>query len=185
MKDPILNSNTENLRGIGIAALLASVFVTLRIRYGNEGPVLMYSWLAWITLGCAFQDREEHRISGDYFWIGILGRVIFLEADENIVLQLGKAMIGGLGVSGILLIGILGAEMCRKRRLMGGGDIKLICLTGVFLGWRGNWACLLLAGIFGLAYGLICGKKEFPWGPCVTAGAWVVMLAGSKGMTVM
>lgn len=176
MLDPEIKE--RNLNNMGIAMVLAGVFVTLVWRYGGTKTALEYSWMAWITLGCARRDAEEHRIPQDLLWIGIVGRIGFILKDPCAA-EISRAMAGGPGISVILLLIVLIAERYGGGRFMGGGDIKLVGVTGTFLGWKGNWTVLLLACMFGAAYGAIQHKKEFPWGPCITAGAWIVMLAGS------
>jgi leader peptidase (prepilin peptidase) / N-methyltransferase len=66
---------------------------------------------------------------------------------------------------------------------MGGGDVKLAGVAGLFLGWLGwgslgvGWlAAFLLGGVFGIA--LIVGGRArrdtaVPFGPWLLAGAWV------------
>ena len=70
------------------------------------------------------------------------------------------------------------------REAMGGGDLKLLFVTGLFFGWKGNLLCLILACIFGIVFGLLAagrgGEKDapIPWGPSIALGAWVTALAG-------
>ena len=62
----------------------------------------------------------------------------------------------------------------------GGGDIKLLFLTGLFFGWKGNLLCLVLACVVGIVWGL-AGKRRgeaIPWGPSIAIGAWITALAG-------
>ena len=75
------------------------------------------------------------------------------------------------------------AEAARKVEAMGGGDIKLLFVTGLYLGWQLNILCLFLACILGILFGLIANRKKdsqtlFPWGPAITAAAIVTLLAG-------
>lgn len=75
-------------------------------------------------------------------------------------------------------------------RGMGGGDVKLAALVGLFLGWSG-WAALavgafaafVLGGVFGLALMLFrrAGRKTaIPFGPWMIAGAWLGILLGES-----
>ena len=71
---------------------------------------------------------------------------------------------------------------------MGGGDVKLAGVVGMYLGWLGwgalavgAFAAFVLGGIFGLA--LIAAKKAgrrtaIPFGPWMIAGAWVGIVLG-------
>ena len=86
-------------------------------------------------------------------------------------------------MAGALLLVVLVYEKLRKVEAMGGGDIKLLFVTGLYLGWQLNILCLFLACILGILFGLIANRKKdsqtlFPWGPAITAAAIVTLLAG-------
>ncbi|WP_169566248.1 prepilin peptidase [Microbacterium luticocti] len=71
---------------------------------------------------------------------------------------------------------------------MGGGDVKLAGVLGLYLGWSGwsslavgAFAAFLLGGVFGIA--LMVGRRAdrrtaIPFGPFMLAGAWVGLMAG-------
>ena len=46
-------------------------------------------------------------------------------------------------------------EKLLGREAMGGGDIKLLFLTGLFLGWKRNLLCLVAACVIGIVWGLL------------------------------
>ena len=83
-------------------------------------------------------------------------------------------------VAGGLLLLSLYMDKRMKRETLGGGDIKLLFLTGLFFGWKGNLLCLVLACVAGIVWGL-AGKRRgeaIPWGPSIAVGAWITALAG-------
>ncbi len=67
----------------------------------------------------------------------------------------------------------------------GGGDIKMMAVSGILLGWKGNLVAffigLIIGGIYG-AFLLISGKKgrkeHFAFGPCLSIGIFVSAYAG-------
>ena len=77
-------------------------------------------------------------------------------------------------------------EKLRKTDAMGGGDIKLLCLTGLYLGWMKNLLCLLLACVLGIVFALVTLKRRgtegdarlIPWGPSISAAAILTLLWG-------
>ncbi|MCR5161365.1 MAG: prepilin peptidase [Lachnospiraceae bacterium] len=48
-------------------------------------------------------------------------------------------------------------------RMIGGGDIKLLCMAGAFLGWPASYRCLVLSFFAGgiLSFGLMCIRGNF------------------------
>lgn len=50
-------------------------------------------------------------------------------------------------------------EKLLGREAMGGGDIKLLFLTGLFLGWKRNLLCLVAACVIGIVWGLLQKKR--------------------------
>lgn len=73
-------------------------------------------------------------------------------------------------------------------RGMGGGDIKLAALVGLYLGWCGwgalvvgAFAAFLFGGIFGIVLVLFRGagrRTAIPFGPWMIAGAWIGIALG-------
>ena len=99
---------------------------------------------------------------------------------------LPDALLGGFAVGGGLLAFVLLYEKLRKIEAMGGGDLKLLFVTGLWLGWAKNLLCLLLACVFGIVFGLATQKRRaqqenakiLPWGPSICAAGIITMLAG-------
>jgi len=71
---------------------------------------------------------------------------------------------------------------------MGGGDVKLAGVLGLYLGWLGwgslavgAFAAFFFGGVFGLAlmaFGRAGRRTAIPFGPWMIAGAWAGILAG-------
>lgn len=64
---------------------------------------------------------------------------------------------------------------------MGGGDIKLLAVIGVFLGSFGVLLTLFIGSVLGLLYAIFSGayinkKKKIAFGPFLAIGAWIVYL---------
>ena len=121
------------------------------------------------------QISEIVLFGGRRIEVGALHAIIF----PKIVKHVGYAV----QVHAAHLVCVLVAETIMKKDAMGGGDIKLLALTGAFLGWKLNVLCLLLACVIGIIVGAVLMKKRgasraFPWGPSIAAAAWLTLLFG-------
>ena len=97
---------------------------------------------------------------------------------------LRDALLGAFVVAGTILVLVLLFEKIKGVEAMGGGDIKLLFMSGTFLGLAANIVCLLLSCLIGIFWGLAAtvGKEEktFPWGPSIAIGAWLALLFGNE-----
>ena len=72
----------------------------------------------------------------------------------------------------ILMDRILGKES------MGGGDIKLFALMGLYLGFASSLFALLLSCLIGLVFVAIRKNSKIPFGPSIALATWVMLLYG-------
>ena len=64
---------------------------------------------------------------------------------------------------------------------MGGGDIKLFAVMGLYLGMAASLFAMFLACVLGLLFTLLQPKKEspqIPFGPAIAIAAWAMLLYG-------
>lgn len=84
---------------------------------------------------------------------------------------------GGLLALSLILDRIMG------RDTLGGGDIKLIAVTGLYLGFTGTLFTLMIACIGGLLFNAVHNKTSdnggaFPFGPWIAAASALMLLYG-------
>lgn len=79
----------------------------------------------------------------------------------------------------MFLLKLLG-DFIFKRESMGGGDIKLLSLFGIVLGWENAISCIFLGALIGLPISLIILVKNkdnvVPFGPFLSAAAIIMLL---------
>lgn len=145
----------------------------------NFAPVFPPGWRtvltlvsAWVfllfTAALIFIDMEHLLLPDKLTLPGIaigLGSSFFLPWTSPLE-SLAGAALGALIPS--LLIGVYAL---RKIDAMGWGDVKMLAMTGAFLGWRGVILTMLvgavLGSVIGGAYIIACGKgrrTELPFG---------------------
>ena len=148
--------------------------------------IVAYLYFAAISIALTLIDLDTHRLPNPIVLPGylvagaLLTLACVLGADWAALL---RAAVGG----GILYAFYFILRLIRPGG-MGGGDVKLAGVIGVYLAWLGwgplivgAFAAFLLGGVFGLALLIArrAGRRSaIPFGPWMLAGAWVGIVAG-------
>lgn len=100
-------------------------------------------------------------------------------------LTLGDGLVGALVLGGGSLAASIAFERLAQRPSMGGGDIKLLAVVGLFLGWeRGLW-CLFAACLIVLVMQMVSRVREggkgnasqtFPFAPAILVGVVIASI---------
>lgn len=100
-------------------------------------------------------------------------------------LTLGDGLVGALVLGGGSLAVSIAFERLAQRPSMGGGDVKLLAVVGLFLGWeRGLW-CLFAACLVVLVMQMVPRFREggkgiasqtFPFAPAILAGVVIASI---------
>jgi len=130
----------------------------------------------------------DHQIIPDV--ITLPGIPIFFLASLVIPdVTLGDAALGLLIGGGSLLLVAWVYRLVAKKEGMGGGDIKLLAMIGVLLGWKGVLFTILSSSAIGTVSGLsvMLSKREgmklaIPFGPFLSLGAIIYIFFGNPLM---
>ena len=124
-----------------------------------------------------YADVKERRIPNVLLLLSIMVKLV------GTLLQDEAQLYGILGIFGNALavslpLWLLVALMDRilGKKTMGGGDIKLVFVTGMYLGWEQNLLMLFIAGIIALSYVLVRKEKEIPFGPAIAIATVLIMI---------
>lgn len=153
---------------------------------GNVLVLVAYLYLGAISIALSLIDLDTHtlpnRIVLPAYAVGaalLVGAAVCTsEWDRLVTAGFGLLIAGGL----FLVLHLI------SPRGMGGGDVKLAGVLGLFLGWMG-WGPLaigllsafVLGGLFGIVVLVVhrSGRKTgIPFGPWMLIGAWIGILFG-------
>ena len=104
----------------------------------------------------------------------------FLYHGHEIIVHVAAAIVFG---GGILLLSLV-MDRVLGRESMGGGDIKLLAVTGLYLGFIGTLLTLIIACVAGLVFSIARKgrlddeEKAFPFGPWIAIASAIVLFAG-------
>lgn len=164
-----------------VETMNAAAYLLCYLRFGLTLNFVKFALLLSILIAVAFIDFD-HGIIPEYIMIfasaaGIILDIIGYKFNTGLLNFLYGALIGG-GV--ILLIVVLTGGM-------GGGDVQLMAVVGLFLGFKNTVLTLLLSFIIGGAAGatlLLLKKKSrkdyIPFGPWIAVAAIIAAFLGDS-----
>jgi len=162
-----------------LSTLLA---VSLLYRFGMSVTFLIYYLWACVLIIITFIDLDI-QIIPDRLSLG--GIVVGLLVVYWLPITYKDALIGLILGGGLLLAIIYGYYFLTKKEGMGGGDVKLLAMIGVFTGWQGVlftlFASSLMGTMVGIPWGLIKKgtlKAAIPFGPFLALGALIYVFWG-------
>ena len=161
-----------------VELLTGIIFIVLFHHFGATLVFLKYLFLSALLVAVSFIDLEHYIIPNSLVITGLVGGVFLNLAARDVGVV--SALIGIFVTSGFLLLIAL-----VSKGGMGGGDIKLAAVTGLFLGWPlapfGLFlgACVGgLVAIFLLLFRIKERKDPQPFGPFIAVGTFFAFLYG-------
>lgn len=171
-----------------VELLTGILFMLTYISFGYEVKTLYYMFLISILIIITFIDIDHFIIPDKLVLLGSVFAIILNLLGQGIPFLDGIK--GALISGGSVLLVTLIIEWILKKEVMGGGDIKLYAMIGLFLGMKLSLLTILLSIYIGGAYGIIViiynkfKKHEFnsmiPFGPFISIAAVIAALYGNN-----
>jgi len=178
-----------------VEGLTAAVFVLLYFRFSFSVEFLaatLATLFSCILICIAFIDFDLKIIPNGLVLAGLFsGVALFI---YNLFYQVSmygdrawyNPIIGMvIGTGFLLLVAVVGSLVYKSDDAMGMGDVKLLAVVGLFLGWRLTIVTLLLAVVLAAITSLVLillkklnGKSTVAFGPFIALSAFIAMLYG-------
>jgi leader peptidase (prepilin peptidase)/N-methyltransferase len=169
-----------------VEAGTAVLFVAVAAKFGYSWELPAYLYLAAIAVALAAIDIDLMRLP-DKIVLPSYAVAPILLLPAVIAEHSRDAAIRGLIAAAVLYAGYWVLAVLPKG--MGGGDVKLAPLLGLYLGWLG-WSSVAigafagfllggLAGVLLMAMRSATGKTRIPFGPYMLAGAFLAVFAAA------
>lgn len=166
-------------------ALAGIFFVLTAMVLGPVPELLVGLTLVSILIAIVQTDLRHLLIPNKIVFFGMgAGLLLRIFIHESPLWQYVVAFLIGGGV--LYLIAFLG-ELLLKKESMGGGDIKLLAMLGLYIGVKGVLLTIFLGSLIGLvaslilmAAGLIKREQAVPFGPYLALGAYAAYLWGDQ-----
>ncbi len=174
------------------------LILDLLLIFGGVGAFYLYGFtlqaLAWLfllagALIISLTDFRYHLIPDRLTLPGIgVGLGIAFLSDHPPILD---AIIGGTAGFALFYLMAVAGDRILKKESMGGGDIKLAAVLGLFLGWQQLLLAVLLAAVLALVYALcrslhsrIPFRARIPFGPFLVYASVVAFAIGDELMGI-
>ena len=170
--------------------LCCVAYESILFRYGLTLETLELMAFASVLLVLSLTDLDTLIIPNATIVAAILVRVAFLAAAAGTgmegVRELAlNSLIGGLAVAVPIIVLALVMDRVLGKESLGGGDVKLLFVAGLYFGWQQCLFLIVLACVVALVPALASRAKDeaggagaFPFGPAIAFACWMCMLVG-------
>jgi leader peptidase (prepilin peptidase) / N-methyltransferase len=175
-----------------VEGLTAAMFVLLYFRFSFSVEYLAAIFLSCILICVAFIDFDLKLIPNGFVVVGLLGGLaLFVYNLFYSVSLFGDStwynpligMVGGTGF--LILVSVVGSIFFNSADAMGMGDVKLLAVVGLFVGWRLTLVTIFIAIILAATTCLILmilkkinGKSTVAFGPFIALGVFIAIMYG-------
>lgn len=162
----------------------AAGFAALGLKFGPSPELVMQLILAALLLLLSLVDWTAYILPDKLLLAAAVNRLVFvLLLREPLEEALPQMALGAFSVSLPLLLLSLVMDALLKKDTLGGGDIKLLFVLGLYLSWLEMLLLLALACVLALLWAAGPGRRraggEIPLGPFLAAAWLAVTLFGA------
>ena len=171
-----------------VEILTGVLFLLVYNKYWLNIETIYYLVLLSLLIIITFIDIDYLIIPDGILILGAVFSVIFNLIFKIITIK--ESLLGAVVCGGGVLALVYLIEFIVKKEVMGGGDIKLFAMIGLFFGIKNSLLIALVSVYIGAIYGIATViiskiKKEkynsmIPYGPFISMAALVVMLYGDR-----
>lgn len=169
-----------------VELLLGLCFVIIVYRFDVSFLALRYMGLCVILFGLSLVDLKTYTIPDRFHLAGILWWVITLlpvaltkgKGVTVLVTDLKFGLMSGLMISVFMLLISLLFDRLTGKESLGGGDIKLFFMAGLYLR---PWVAifnLILSCFVGLFFVIVLKKDKIPFGPSIAIATFISIMIG-------
>lgn len=158
-------------------------FVSILLTRGPSLQCLQFLFLFVLLFAISLVDLEDCWVPDRFLIAGAVGFLLFclLRRDPAYLLS---GLIGAAALFVPMYLLILAADKLLGKETMGGGDLKLFALLGLYLGWQQGLLLVIASCLIGLLMAAVMGKLRpgapFPFAPAMSCAAWLCMLCGDR-----
>ena len=123
-------------------------------------------------------DIEIREIPDGCHIVSILAWAVSAWLVYDGIKEIALHVAAGLVFGAVFLIISLIMDYILKKESLGGGDIKLFAVAGLYLGFIPSLFCVMIACITGLIVTVVLRKKDISFAPFIAIGTYFMLLWG-------
>ena len=182
------------VRSLVVELLCGAVFAGIVLVYGISWQSLELMAFSAALVFLSLTDLDSFKIPNATILFMVAVRIAYmayaffagLMTVDDIVFFAGSAIGAGIALTFVVIV----ADKVLGRESMGGGDVKLLAVAGLYFGWRQWLLLLILSCVIGIIVALVSqrraggdednsSKTPIPFGPSIAAACVIVMFSGS------
>lgn len=160
---------------------MAVLYVSVLLRFGLSWDAVTGLVLVTCLFTLSLVDLDIQEIPDMLLLIPAAVRLVLLVVEHGFSLALWQNVWPALALGGSVLVLSLLMDKVLGKESMGGGDIKLLFVLGLFLSFPCCILLIILSCIVGLVLAFTLGARKgvaFPFGPAIALAAWIVLMIG-------
>ena len=162
----------------------AMVSLLSLLRWDLSPEYLRNMVLACCLFCLSLVDLESYEIPNGCLVIAVISWLAALPFIGMGKTQILLHLLTGIGYGAIMLGLTLLLDKIMGKETMGGGDIKLFAVTGLYLGAAASLFALFFSCILGLLVGVLRKKQgkseQIPFGPSIALASYMMLLYGDR-----
>lgn len=167
-----------------VTAITVLAEIILFIQFGISFTFGLYAFLTLLLIVCMFSDIKGCIIPNEVNFLGFIVGIMLAFVKMSYDVKAGLDLLSGMVIGFLIFLAIAGLSLLiYKREGMGGGDIKLMGVIGLYLGLMNNMQVFIfsffLAAIISILLLATKRKKSddyIPFGPFIVLAAYITML---------
>lgn len=166
--------------------ILALLSVLLLLKFDISLEFLKYLIFTYCLFTLSITDLDDYIIPDSLLVIPAISWLILSPFTQLGIKDIVTHLLAGVLLGAIILAFVLLFDRLTNKESMGGGDIKLFALCGLYLGTINSLFMLFFACVIGLVFALITKyrnsneEKHFPFGPAIAIATWLMFMHGEK-----
>ncbi len=168
--------------GMYVTALLCgAAYAVTAVQFGLTVQCVRFCILFALLTAASLADLRTMEIPDSVPFAAVCVFFLFLPFEKDVCDALLHGLVGMLPIGGGMLLLSWCADRWTGYETLGGGDIKLFAVLGLYFGFAGGMLAIALScgcGLFACVALRIHKNEPLPFAPFIALGAFVTAIAG-------